>query len=118
VVRAGTHTSVPSKSSRPGIIGAEKVFARVRDLLEGVKIEDLPIPFTAVATDLVARKSIWFQRNPVETAVRASIAMPGVFTPLMLNGRVLLDGGLMDPVPVAAHSIGARRRDDRRRSRR
>jgi NTE family protein len=85
----------------PGMIRAEKVFARMRDLLDGVKIEDLPIPFTAVATDLLARKPIWFQRGPVETAVRASIAMPGVFTPLMLNGRVLVDGGLMDPVPVA-----------------
>jgi NTE family protein len=83
------------------MIRAEKVFARMHDLLQGVKIEDLPIPFTAVATDLVAQKPVWFQRGPVETAVRASIAMPGVFTPLMLNGRLLVDGGLMDPLPVA-----------------
>ena len=87
--------------TKPGMIRAEKVFARMRDLLDGVNIEDLAIPFTAVATDLLAGKPIWFQRGPVETAVRASIAMPGVFTPLMLNGRVLVDGGLMDPVPVA-----------------
>jgi len=85
----------------PGMIRAEKVFARVRELLAGVKIEELAVPFTAVATDLLARKPIWFQRGPVETAVRASIALPGVFTPMMLNGRVLVDGGLMDPVPVA-----------------
>ena len=88
--------------TKPGMIRAEKVFARMRDLLAGVQIEDLAIPFTAVATDLLAGKAIWFQRGPVETAVRASIAMPGVFTPLMLNGRVLVDGGLTDPVPVAA----------------
>ena len=88
--------------TKPGMIRAEKVFARMRDLLDGVKIEDLAIPFTAVATDLLAGKPIWFQRGSVEIAVRASIAMPGVFTPLMLNGRVLVDGGLMDPVPVAA----------------
>jgi len=87
--------------TKPGMIRAEKLFARTRDLLAGVQIEDLPIPFTAVASDLLAGKPIWFQRGPVETAVRASIAMPGVFTPLMLNGRVLVDGGLMDPVPVA-----------------
>ena len=87
--------------TKPGMIRAEKVFARMRDLLAGVRIEDLAIPFTAVATDLLAGKPIWFQHGPVETAVRASIAMPGVFTPLMLNGRVLVDGGLMDPVPVA-----------------
>ena len=87
--------------TKPGMIRAEKLFARTRELLAGVQIEDLPIPFTAVASDLLAGKPIWFQRGPVETAVRASIAMPGVFTPLMLNGRVLVDGGLMDPVPVA-----------------
>jgi NTE family protein len=85
----------------PGVIRAEKVFARMRELLDGALIEDLPIPFTAVATDLLARRAIWFQRGPVEVAVRASIATPGVFTPVMLNGRVLVDGGLMDPVPVA-----------------
>jgi NTE family protein len=87
--------------TKPGMIRAEKVFARVHDLLDGVKIEELAVPFTAVATDLLAQKPIWFQRGPVETAVRASIAMPGVFTPLMLNGRVLVDGGLMEPVPIA-----------------
>jgi NTE family protein len=60
------------------------------------------VPFTAVATDLLARKAVWFQRGPVEAAVRASIAMPGMFTPVMLNGRLLVDGGMIDPVPVAA----------------
>jgi NTE family protein len=85
----------------PGMIRAEKIFARTRELLDGALIEDLPIPFTAVATDLLARKAVWFQRGPVDAAVRASIATPGVFTPVMLNGRVLVDGGLMDPVPVA-----------------
>ncbi len=85
----------------PGMIRAEKIFARMRELLDGALIEDLPVPFTAVATDLLARKAVWFQRGPVDAAVRASIATPGVFTPVMLNGRVLVDGGLMDPVPVA-----------------
>lgn len=85
----------------PGVMRAEKVFARMHELLEGASIEDLRVPYTAVATDLLARRAVWFQRGPVETAVRASVAMPGVFTPLVVNGRVLVDGGLMDPVPVA-----------------
>ena len=85
----------------PGMIRAERIFARMHELLDGVLIEDLPVPFTAVATDLLARKAVWFQRGPVEAAVRASIAMPGVFTPVMLNGRLLVDGGIIDPVPVA-----------------
>jgi NTE family protein len=85
----------------PGMIRADKVFARMRELIGDARIEDLPIPFTAVATDLLARKAVWFQQGPVEAAVRASVAIPGVFTPLMMNGRVLVDGGLMEPVPVA-----------------
>jgi NTE family protein len=83
------------------MIKADKIFTRMRSLLGGARIEDLPIPFTAVATDLLAGKAVWFQTGPVETAVRASIAMPGVFTPVILNGRLLVDGGLLDPVPVA-----------------
>jgi NTE family protein len=87
--------------SAPGAIRAEKVFARVSELLDGAVIEELPIPFTAVATDLLARKEVWFQRGPVDVAIRAAIAIPSVITPVVLNGRLLVDGGLMDPVPIA-----------------
>ena len=81
--------------SAAGAIRADKVLARVRDLLGGVRIEDLPIPFTAVATDLAARKEVWFQHGPVDVAIRASIAIPGVVTPVVLNARLLADGGVM-----------------------
>jgi len=87
--------------SAPGAIRAEKVLARVSELLDGAVIEELPIQFTAVATDLWARKEVWFQRGPVDLAIRASIALPSLITPVMLNGRLLADGGLMDPVPIA-----------------
>lgn len=86
----------------PGVIRAEKVLAKVTELLDGALIEDLPIPFTAVATDLLARKEVWFQRGPADMAMRASMAIPSVITPVVINGRLLADGGLMDPVPVAA----------------
>lgn len=86
--------------SAPGAIRAEKVLARFRELVADTRIEDLPIPYTAVATDLMARKEVWFQRGPVDVAVRASIAIPGMITPVMLNGRLLADGGIMDPVPL------------------
>ena len=85
----------------PGAIRAEKIFARVRDLFDGTRIEEMPIPFTAIATDLFARKPVWFQRGPADIAIRASFAIPGVFTPVMLNGRLLVDGGLLEPVPIA-----------------
>ncbi|HET8930809.1 MAG TPA: patatin-like phospholipase family protein [Acidimicrobiales bacterium] len=85
----------------PGVIHAEKVLNKVRDLIGDVVIEDLPIPFTAVATDLAAGRPVWFQRGPVDVAIRASIAIPGVITPYVLNGRVLTDGGTLTPLPVA-----------------
>jgi NTE family protein len=86
----------------PGAIRAEKILAKVADLLGEVAIEDLPIPFTAVATDLLARKEVWFQRGPLLTAIRASIALPSIITPVVLNGRLLVDGGLLNPIPIAA----------------
>lgn len=85
----------------PGAIRADKILARVSELLGGARIEDLPIPFTAVATDLLARKEVWFQQGPVDMAIRASIALPSIITPVMLNGRLLADGGLMNPIPIA-----------------
>ena len=87
--------------SAPGAIRAGKIFVKVRELLGDVLIEDLPIPYTAVATDLLNRKEVWFQRGPLDVAIRASVAIPSIITPLMLNGRLLADGGLMNPVPIA-----------------
>ena len=86
----------------PGAIRGEKILARVNELLGTALIEDLAIPFTAVATDLLARKEVWFQQGRMDAAIRASIALPGFFTPVMIGGRLLADGGMMNPVPVAA----------------
>ena len=83
-----------------GAIRAERIIAKVGEILEGTTIEQLPIPFTAVATDINARREVWFQRGPVERAIRASIAIPGVITPAVINGRVLVDGGLINPIPI------------------
>jgi NTE family protein len=87
--------------SSPGAIRAERVLARTQELLGGRLIEDLPIPFTAVATDLAARREVWFQRGPVDLAIRASIALPGIFSPVLHNGRLLVDGGMLNPIPIA-----------------
>ena len=83
-----------------GAFRADKVFGRVNELFGDLTIESLPIPYTAVATDLFARRPVWFQRGPLALAVRASIAIPGMFSPVVVDGRVLVDGGLMDPMPV------------------
>ncbi|WP_018598830.1 patatin-like phospholipase family protein [Mycobacterium sp. 155] len=84
-----------------GIMRAEKILDTVRDILGEATIEDLPIPYTAVATDLIAGKSVWLQRGPVDSAIRASIAIPGVIAPHALGGRLLGDGGILDPLPMA-----------------
>ena len=54
-----------------------------------------------MATDLIAGKSVWLQRGPLDDAIRASIAIPGIFTPHVLDGRLLADGGILDPLPMA-----------------
>lgn len=84
-----------------GVLRAEKILDAVRDILGPVNIERLPIPFTAVATDLVAGKSVWFQRGPLDEAIRASIAIPGLIAPHEIDGRLLADGGILDPLPMA-----------------
>ena len=87
--------------SAAGVLRAEKILDAVRDILGPVTIEQLPIPYTAVATDLLAGKSVWFQRGPVDEAIRASIAIPGVIAPHEIDGRLLADGGILDPLPMA-----------------
>lgn len=93
-----------SLSKRGGVIGAERILARVRDILGDVVIEDLATPFTAVATDLDAGRPVWYQRGSLVDAIRASIAIPGVISPHTYEGRLLGDGGILDPLPVAPTS--------------
>ncbi|ABL84001.1 Patatin [Nocardioides sp. JS614] len=93
------------KWSAPGAIAAGRFFAEVERLLGEQQIEALPIPFTAVATDLHARREVWFQRGPLVSAIRASTAIPGVITPVEMNGRLLADGGLMNPVPIEPTAV-------------
>ncbi|MDL9938250.1 patatin-like phospholipase family protein [Gordonia sp. ABSL1-1] len=93
-----------SLSKSGGLIGAERVLARVRDILGDTRIEDLPVPFTAVATDLTVGRAVWFQRGSLVDAIRASISIPGVIRPHEYQGQLLGDGGILDPLPVAPTS--------------
>jgi NTE family protein len=83
-----------------GAIRGEKIFSVVREMIGDTRIEDLPLAYTAVATDLLGHKEIWFQEGPLDQAIRASVAIPSVVTPLVLNGRVLVDGALLNPLPI------------------
>ncbi len=84
-----------------GILKGEKLFDHLRGDLLGGRIEELQRPFAAVATDLASGREVWLREGPVADAVRASIAMPGLFTPRPHGERLLVDGGLVNPVPVS-----------------
>ncbi len=86
----------------PGLIRGERVIAALRELVGDHLIEDLPIPYTAVATDLASQREVWLTRGKLFDAIRASIAIPMIFTPAVFEGRELVDGGLLAPVPIAA----------------
>ncbi|MDN7132741.1 patatin-like phospholipase family protein [Halomonas sp. MC140] len=90
-----------------GAMRASKVMSKLEALVGEILIEDLSIPVTTVATDLVRQREVWFQNGPLLQAIRASIAVPGVITPVNLGDQVLVDGGLLNPLPimpvVAAH---------------
>ena len=87
--------------SSPGALRGDKIFGKVGALVGELRIEDLPVLFTAVATDLLSRKEVWFQRGSLELALRASGAIPSLFPPVEWNGRLLADGGLLNPLPLA-----------------
>lgn len=90
----------------PGLIKGERVLGVISELVGKHDIEDLEIPFTAVATDIIGRREVWLNRGPLFDAVRASIAIPMIFTPHRIGGRELVDGGLLAPVPIAATRLG------------
>lgn len=97
-----------SLTARNGVVKGDLIMDTLRNLIGDKRIEDLPIPLTAVATDVVDRKEVWLNSGSLFDAMRASMAIPGVFTPKTINGQVLVDGGLLNPLPSApATSNGA-----------
>ena len=87
-------------SFRLGAIRGERVFGRIQEIVGEVDIENLAIPFTAVATDLTNQQEIWFQEGCLHQAMRASAAIPSLFTPVIQGKRMLVDGGLLNPLPI------------------
>ncbi len=83
-----------------GFIKGERIMGTLRDLIGDTRIEELPLAFTAVATDLEREREVWLTRGSLFDAIRASIAIPTVFRPYHLDGRILVDGALLNPVPV------------------
>ncbi len=87
--------------NRSGLVKGERIIHVLKELIGERNIEELPIEFTAVATDVLQQREVWIREGSLFDAIRASIAIPTFFTPYRINGRLLLDGGLLNPVPVA-----------------
>ena len=84
-----------------GLFRGDKLIETLSDLIGNINIEDLPIDYTAVATDINSQREVWFDEGPLFDAIRASIAIPSVFTPVEIFGRQLMDGGILNPIPIA-----------------
>jgi len=93
---------------KSGLLDGNKIGELVRTFVHADTIETLPKPFAAVATDIISGEEVVLRSGDVIEAVRASISVPGIFTPVRSNGRILVDGGLTNPVPVSAvRAMGA-----------
>ncbi|TVP88759.1 MAG: serine protease [Thioalkalivibrio sp.] len=84
-----------------GMIRGDRLMRKLKDLVGERDIEDLPITYTAVAVDIDRGREIWMTDGSLFDAIRASIAIPAIFAPHHYRGRTLVDGGLLNPVPVA-----------------
>lgn len=95
-------------SFRGGLIKGRKVFDFLHSDLPDQAIEDLERPFAAVATDVARGQEVWLRRGRLLDAVRASTAIPGIVTPVRIDDRWLIDGGVVNPVPVSVcRALGA-----------
>lgn len=86
--------------SASGVMKGERVFNKIKTFIPDMLIEEMPIPFMAISTDISHHKEIVFTKGSFFDAVRASIAIPGVFTPVNHLDNILVDGGLINPLPL------------------
>jgi NTE family protein len=86
--------------AKNGMIKGDKVFEHIATMIGDLNIEELPLPFTAVATNLHTQKPVWFQKGNLLDAIRASVAIPTVLTPKKIGNQYLVDGGILNPLPT------------------
>ena len=96
------------RASNGGLIEGDRLVRFLRKLLHDTAIEELDKPFAAVASDLATGHEVWLRQGSIIDAVRASMALPGILSPVVQDDRRLVDGGLVNPVPVApCRALGA-----------
>ena len=86
--------------SKNYLVKGERVIKEIKSFVPDVNIEDLPIPFTAIATDLYTGEEVIFRKGPLFNAIRASISIPSMFKPVKWKGRTLVDGGMVNTFPL------------------
>lgn len=87
--------------SSSGLIKGEKVLNTIKKFMPDTRIEDLPIPYCATAADIIKHEEVVFRSGSLFDAIRASVAIPTVLTPVKKDGSVLVDGGVMNNVPIS-----------------
>ena len=84
-----------------GLVKGDRVMDTLKELVGDVMIEDLKIPYTAVATDIARQREVWLNSGPLFDAIRASVSLPFLLTPFKFGRSLLIDGGVLNPVPIA-----------------
>ncbi len=86
--------------TKQGFLKGEKIFSKMKEMTGDLNIEDFKIPFTAVATDMKNNEEVYFKSGDLYKALRASVSIPGLFTPVIQDKKLLVDGGVLNPLPV------------------
>lgn len=86
--------------SSKGVLKGERVFDEMKKVVGDFDIEDMPIPFTAIATDIIKQKEVWLRKGSLMKAIRASVAIPTIVHPVYTEDQILIDGGVTNPIPV------------------
>ncbi len=86
--------------STQGLVKGERIFNEIKEFITDVNIEDLPIKYTATAFDIANGREVVFDKGSLYNAIRASISIPTIFTPLTLGDSVFIDGGVVNNIPI------------------
>ncbi len=96
------------RPAKNGLVAGDRLFAEMEPYLADMRIEDLPLPFACVATDMRTGQEIWISKGRLDEAIRASFSLPAFFPPTRVGSRWLIDGALVNPVPVSVcRALGA-----------
>ncbi len=94
-----------SLNLKSGFIKGDRLMQQLGNWIEDCDIQTLPLAFTAVSADLKSQSEVWINQGPLLEAIRASISVPGIFTPVIKNNKILVDGGILNPLPIPPKSL-------------